>query len=442
MIALSDVIVTPVIQTLGWTLIHFFWQGSLVALIFAALLYGLKSSSPSVRYRVSCIGLSLMVLAPIATFVYLTPIIKPVYQFTETPQAAKKPLASLTNQASPEKPLTSNVTEISTKTPSQVTRVANSIPTLNSFKDYLPWLVTVWLLGVIALSARLLGGIWLVHKLRTRATKPVSEALESKLRDLSGSLQVTKNLRLRESLAVQVPVVIGWLKPVILLPSSALTGLSLKQLELILAHELAHIQRNDYLVNLLQKMTETLLFYHPAVWWMSAVIRQERENCCDDLAVALCEGDKLTYAKTLSLLDGLRPSTQIALAANGGSLLKRIQRLAGKPSDMTNPIQGFVGLLILVVPWLVLSVASAQAKLPVQIEQNIDTFVKGRLAAWNVPGIQIAVVQDGELTFNKAYGLADVENNRAMKVDTPYNLVRVAGLLTQLLPCNLSSKES
>jgi beta-lactamase regulating signal transducer with metallopeptidase domain len=132
---------------------------------------------------------------------------------------------------------------------------------------------------------RLLGGLWLARQLRTKATKPVSELLESKLRGLANKLNISKNVKLRESLAVKVPVGIGWLRPVILLPSSAITGLSVKQLELILAHELAHIHRHDYLVNLLQKIAETLLFYHLAVWWVSGAIRQERANCCMELFI-------------------------------------------------------------------------------------------------------------------------------------------------------------
>ena len=95
---------------------------------------------------------------------------------------------------------------------------------------------------------------------------------------------------------VEVPTVIGWLRPVVLMPASALSGMGPQQLEAILAHELAHIRRHDYLVNLLQTVVETLLFYHPAVWWLSGRIRVERENCCDDLAVSLC-GDPYAYAE-------------------------------------------------------------------------------------------------------------------------------------------------
>ena len=129
-----------------------------------------------------------------------------------------------------------------------------------------------------------------------------------------------------------MPTVIGWLKPVVLLPASALAGLAPNQIEAILAHELAHIRRHDYLVNLCRRVVETLLFYHPAVWWLSRRIRAERENCCDDLAVSLC-GDPVAYAAALAELEGLRSTTgDLVLAATGGSLLQRVRRLLGAPT--------------------------------------------------------------------------------------------------------------
>jgi beta-lactamase regulating signal transducer with metallopeptidase domain len=118
-------------------------------------------------------------------------------------------------------------------------------------------------------------------------------------------LHVFKPVTLLESALVKVPTVIGWLKPVILIPPSALIGLTPQQFELILTHELAHIRRHDYLVNLLQTIIETLLFYHPAVWWVSLQIRCERENACDDLAVSL-SSDPVIYARTLVEMERLR----------------------------------------------------------------------------------------------------------------------------------------
>ncbi|MBV9958004.1 MAG: M56 family metallopeptidase, partial [Acidobacteria bacterium] len=191
------------------------------------------------------------------------------------------------------------------------------------------------------LSLRALGGWVMAQRLKSWKTLPATAEWQETLARLSRRLKVSRTVRLCESVVAEVPTVIGWLRPVILVPVSAFVGLSPQQIEALLAHELAHIRRHDYLVNLLQTAVETLLFYHPAVWWISRQIRTEREHCCDDLAVAAC-GNVLTYARALAELEELRSSTgaatsQLALAADGGgtggSLLKRIQRLIETPSS-------------------------------------------------------------------------------------------------------------
>ncbi len=127
----------------------------------------------------------------------------------------------------------------------------------------------------------------------------------------------------------------GWIRPALLLPAATLAGLTPQQLEAVLAHELAHILRYDYVVNMLQTVVETLLFYHPAVWWASGRMRQERELCCDDLAVSAC-GDALCYARALTRLERLRVGAPahagLALGSTGGSLLYRIRRIMGEVS--------------------------------------------------------------------------------------------------------------
>ncbi len=144
-------------------------------------------------------------------------------------------------------------------------------------------------------------------------------------------------MRVLESVVVQVPAVVGWLRPVLLLPASALAGLTPTQLEAVIAHELAHIRRHDYLVNGLQTAVETLLFYHPAVWWVSTRIRQKREHCCDDVAIALC-GDPVEYGRALADLDELRPPDgALVVAASGGSLTARIRRLVDGPVPPPRP---------------------------------------------------------------------------------------------------------
>ena len=153
-------------------------------------------------------------------------------------------------------------------------------------------LVSGWLLGVVFFSARLTRSCWWVRSIRTRDNEPVEAAWLETLDDLRRRLGVSRPVRLLKSALVEVPTVIGWFRPVILLPAATLSGLTPGQLEAILAHELAHVRRLDYLVNAFQCLVETLMFYHPVAWWISRCIREERENCCDDLVIEVC-GDRL-----------------------------------------------------------------------------------------------------------------------------------------------------
>ena len=162
------------------------------------------------------------------------------------------------------------------------------------------------MLGVLVLSLRLLGGWVLTLMLARRAVRAVSPIRSRPRRgEMARRLELQRRFAVLESAAVSVPTLVGWVRPVVLLPASALAGLSPQcSCEAVLAHELAHVRRHDYLVNLLQSVVETLLFYHPAVWWVSAEVRAEREHCCDDLAVEVC-GDRLVYVSALAELTSM-----------------------------------------------------------------------------------------------------------------------------------------
>ncbi len=203
---------------------------------------------------------------------------------------------------------------------------------------------------MFALSVRLIGGWVMTRHLARSAIEGVSPSIESAARRIAARLHVTRRVAIFESGAVLVPTLIGWMKPVVLLPASALAGLSAEQLEAILAHELAHVRRHDYLINLLQSVVETLLFYHPAVWWVSARVRAEREHCCDDLAVDVC-GDRLVYVSALAELTTLANRRSLALAATDGSLVGRVRRILGGPRPMSEPAPAWalLALVALVV---------------------------------------------------------------------------------------------
>ena len=194
----------------------------------------------------------------------------------------------------------------------------------------LPLLVSFWLAGMAMFSLRPVWGLWMQWRLRRVGLSPVPASVAQSLNDLARQLGLRRTVGIAQSVRVGVPMAVGYLRPLILLPGCVLTGLTAAQLEALLAHELAHIRRHDWLVNAFQLLVETVFFYHPAVWWLSRQIRQERENCCDDLAVTLV-GDRGTVGRMLLALEELRERPAgLALAGTGGDLLSRVRRVVAK----------------------------------------------------------------------------------------------------------------
>jgi beta-lactamase regulating signal transducer with metallopeptidase domain len=208
--------------------------------------------------------------------------------------------------------------------------------------------VPLWFAGVVLLSLRAAVGWVALERMRRIHLTPVAHDLAARVAALASRLRVSRPVRVAHSAAVRVPSVVGWLRPIVLLPASVLTGLSPAQLDAVLAHELAHVRRHDFAVNALQTAAEVLLFYHPACWWLSRRIRVEREHCCDDIAVAVC-GDRLTYASALADLETLRQRPALALAATDGPLLQRVRRLVAPADDEGSPAWGALALPLVVV---------------------------------------------------------------------------------------------
>ncbi len=328
MTVLEDILSQEIIQKLGWTLVHFIWQAAVAALLLATLLKLLRKSTANLRYIIACMALGLIVLLPVIT-IQLVPVSVP------HPAAHIEPVPAPTVLATEGMPAAETIiVEEPVQSESIVLVSADSWKqrTIEVFEPALPYIVSGWLVGVFGLSLWHLGGWAQLQRLKRRMVKQVDYMLGSKLKVLAEKLRVKQTVQLMESALVQIPTVVGWLRPVILLPASALTGLSSEQLEAILAHELAHIRRCDYLINILQTIVEILGFYHPAVWWVSHKIRAERENCCDDLAVSI-SGDRVCYARALTSMEEIRAGRgQLAVAAGGGNLFRRIYRLLSKDS--------------------------------------------------------------------------------------------------------------
>jgi beta-lactamase regulating signal transducer with metallopeptidase domain len=354
--AIETMLRQPAAQAMGWALLQFVWQGTAVGALTAVALLALRRSAADIRYVVAAIGLALMLTLPVVSGVQKFQALR-----ADPDAPVQAPDASIASPDGGSRALSpASRVQAASDMPGRAARppVLSLVPSVR-VEPLLPTVMLVWIIGVTMLSLRLLTGwIW-VQRLRTHGATPAADAWRRMAARLSRRLHIARAITLLESTLVDVPTVIGWLKPVVLLPASALGALSPPQLELILAHELAHIRRHDYLVNLLQTLVETLLFYHPAVWWLSRRIRIERENCCDDLAVSLC-GDPVAYANALADLESLRPvasafrrthEDHIAMAATGGALLQRVRRLLGAPSSHTGRgpawLAGSVALLLI-----------------------------------------------------------------------------------------------
>ena len=207
-----------------------------------------------------------------------------------------------------------------------------SAQTWDLVETALPYVVSIWLGGVLLLATRLAGGLWRVRCLRLTALAQSVSSWQVVADRVATRLGLRAAVRVVESRLVDTPTAVGWLRPVVVLPIAALANLSPEQIEAILAHELAHIRRHDYVVNVVQTLAETLLFYHPAVWWVSRRIRTEREHCCDDVAVAVCD-NRVTYATALAELEARRArGPQLALTATRGPLIDRVRRVLQVPT--------------------------------------------------------------------------------------------------------------
>ncbi|HKO02912.1 MAG TPA: M56 family metallopeptidase, partial [Thermoanaerobaculia bacterium] len=327
---------SPVAQAIGWALLHLLWQGALVAGILAASLALLKNRGANVRYIVSCAALALLIALPIATAwsAYETPL--PLEPETAAPMFSRVVGELL-------------VTPATSQPAADVTFVERAQQFARGAKTYIPQIVLVWLIGVAFLSLRLMYGWLEARRLARDGATTASPDWQRALARIADAMQLHRAVTLLESAKVEVPTVIGWLRPIVLMPAATLAGLSREQLEMVLAHELAHIRRNDFFVNLLQTVVETLMFYHPAVWWISRSVRIEREHCCDDLAIAVC-GNPLQYARALTRLEELRAvETGLAVAANGGSLLSRVRRLVVQKESTGGAARWAAGAAVLAV---------------------------------------------------------------------------------------------
>jgi uncharacterized protein (TIGR03435 family) len=313
--------VQPWVERLGSTLLHFLWQGVAIGAIYAATRrWAARSSGPNVRYILACATLAAMAAAPVLTWMFMHPAPAEPIRAPFTASISAAAFGALLN--------------VPASFSEDVYRVA---PT-----PLLPWVVAIWIAGAMVFWLRLIRGWILAERLRSNLVRPAPREWQHALDRLKTRIRVSRPVRLLVSPLLQAPAVVGWFRPVVLAPVGALAGLPPEQIEALLLHELAHIRRHDYLVNIAQSATEALLFYHPAIWWVSGHIRAERELCCDDIAVSV-SGDTVAYARALAELEleSARPAQlNPVMGATGGFMAHRIARLLGQSRPLSSTISG------------------------------------------------------------------------------------------------------
>jgi len=390
MTGIEQVLGQPWSQRLGWSLVHFLWQGLVIAAMSSVAMAALRRRSARLRYALACTALLVMAAAPAVTFCVIPagptrdappgPAEPQRPDLTMAPGQHKPPAAdwapsaaaspdSVPDASPAEAPAEAVFPPAGPVEPPDAGRQASPAAigwagrASRFVQPALPWTVAVWAAGVAALAIWHMGGWVGLLRLRRSALPLGQGGPEARCAQAAGriarQLGFSRAIRLLESARIAGPVAVGILRPAVLMPVTMLTGLSAPHIEAILAHEIAHLRRYDYLVNLLQSLVETVLFYHPAVWWVSGRIRVERENCCDDVAVGVC-GDRATYVAALACLAessaGVRRARLPRLAAarrlaTGASfgVLFRIRRLLGLPgSNAAGANRWLAGVLIVV----------------------------------------------------------------------------------------------
>jgi len=303
---------------LGSTVVHFLWQGALIGLIAAIVLGCMRRASSGARYAVASGAMLLCFASFAATF--LTIFFGP---------SGDGILPILLARAG----VTAEITSNPNAAPNAATAAA--------------W---CWAAGVLCMSLRFGLSGYGAQRLRTVGVSAPDASWERAFQTLKETLGVARTVRLLRSALAEVPMVVGWFSPVVLVPASAFTTLSRDQLKALLAHELAHIRRHDHLLNAAQAVVEIVLFFHPVVWWISKQMRVEREFCCDESSVQVT-GDPRLLAEALARMETLRIAApqMTVLASNGGSLVQRIQRILGVRPDGKRTVFGWhipVGLAL------------------------------------------------------------------------------------------------
>ena len=352
-------------ETMGWTLLNSLWQAFAILVLVAIVLRIVSSKLSQIRYIIACSGMAIMLLLNSGTFFYLMqPKIDPISAAASHQYAGSHEIfaAEIRNFSLPE-----------------------FICYIKTVIDAnMPLILSGWLIGAALFSLRMVGGWWYISKLRTQATI-LNNEWSDLLQHLAQQLEIGKVVSLAQSARIHSPLIVGFLKPMVLIPVGMFSGLSSEQIETIFIHELAHIRRHDYIVNLIQSIFETVFFFNPFVWILSNIIRREREYCCDD-AVVMKHGSSIAYAHALTHLEEVRLSKSVlalSLAENKNQLLNRIKRIMEKSAKNHSGRDRMIPLVFLVIglacaSWLTIGPDNSflQNNIPGTQKLSADTAIK------------------------------------------------------------------
>jgi len=307
---INNLISEDLVQAIGWTIVHSLWQAAFVALIMSAYLNLYQKEKSIVRYRIALSSLYIMLGLSIITFC--------TYYFNadmHSPQITRSSVA------------------INISAMSGFHYIQNCTLGLVHHFDFI---TTMWITGMVVFALKFVGGYALIKRYEFSGQEIYDSKVHIILNDLLNKMNLKKPIRILESAKVHTPMMLGHLKPVILLPIGIVNQLQLNEVEAILAHELSHISRSDFLQNIMQSFIEIIYYYHPAVWWISANVRAERENCCDEEAVRIC-GSAINYAKALVKIEEIQyqviPALAVPFARDKHSLLYRVSRVLNQPQN-------------------------------------------------------------------------------------------------------------
>lgn len=315
---------TNLVEPIGNTLIHSLWQGVLLAAITAVIIVSTRKSSPVMRYNLLISALLLFVIGVAITFfkVFSSAVIN------KAPSSHNGAFIFQTNTINIQLPHEHLVD----------TKLAYTDMIMNFINKNANGIVLIWFVIVCARSLQLASGLNGLYYLRRKSIFAIDEQLEIRVKELKLKLGISRIVNLAQSGIAKVPMVIGHLKPLILIPFGLIATLTTEEVEAILVHELAHIRRRDYLVNMLQSFMEIIFFFNPAVLWISALIKTERENCCDDIVIAQ-SSSKADYIKALVSCQEYNmqaPIYAMALTGNKNQLLSRVKRMLSHNNQSLN----------------------------------------------------------------------------------------------------------